>query len=268
MTDPNAPSSDHLNSLSPAPVGGTKPPRLVVPGVFAFPPNRDTMGGTAYLIKAATEQAVSDTADLAENAAIAPPVAPSPGGNSGGNILVDAPPWNPTVQDWLVAQGGVRWLFITHRGAIGKAAALQKALGCTVVMQEQEAYLLPQAEVQSFGQTVSLGDQALGLWTPGHSPGSACLYYRGAGGVLFSGRHLLPQQNGQPVPLRFAKTFHWPRQLASVQALRDRFDAESLAYLCPAANTGYLRGLRAVEQAYDQLQQIDLAALAQVSPGL
>jgi glyoxylase-like metal-dependent hydrolase (beta-lactamase superfamily II) len=265
MTDPNVPSSDHPNSLSPAPVGGTKPPRLVVPGVFAFPPNRDTMGGTAYLIKAATDRAVTEQAvPEIENAAIAPPVSPNPS----GNILVDAPPWNPTVQDWLGTQGGVRWLFITHRGAIGKAAAIQKALGCTVVMQEQEAYLLPQAEVQSFEQTVNIGDQALGLWTPGHSPGSACLYYRGAGGVLFSGRHLLPQQNGQPMPLRFAKTFHWPRQLASVQALRDRFDAESLAYLCPAANTGYLRGLRAVEHAYDQLQQIDLAALAQVPPGL
>lgn len=259
MTDSNLPSSPGPNSLSPASVGGTKPPRLVVPGVFAFPPNRDTMGGTAYLIKASADEA------LTEGAASVPP---HPSGSLNGNILVDAPPWNPTVQDWLVAQGGVRWLFITHRGAIGKAAAVQKALGCTVVMQEQEAYLLPQAEVQPFEQTVSLGDQALGLWTPGHSPGSACLYYRGAGGVLFSGRHLLPQQNGQPMPLRFAKTFHWPRQLASVQALRDRFDADSLAYLCPAANTGYLRGLRAVAHAYEQLQQIDLAALAQVSPGL
>lgn len=262
MTDPNVSSAAaaHPNSLSPAPVGGTKPPRLVVPGIFAFPPNRDTMGGTAYLIKAVPGSPGLDP----ENVAIASPDSLP----SGGNILVDAPPWNPTVQDWLEAQGGVRWLFITHRGAIGKAAAMQKTLGCTVVMQEQEAYLLPQVEVQSFEQTVNVGEQALAIWTPGHSPGSACLYYRGAGGVLFSGRHLLPQQNGQPMPLRFAKTFHWRRQLASVQALRDRFDAVSLTYLCPAANTGYLRGLGAVDQAYDQLQQIDLAALAQVPPGL
>jgi glyoxylase-like metal-dependent hydrolase (beta-lactamase superfamily II) len=32
------------------------------------------------------------------------------------------------------------------------------------------------------------------FWTPGHSPGSSCLYYRKFGGVLFSGRHLVPNR--------------------------------------------------------------------------
>ena len=30
--------------------GPTKPPRLILPGIFAFAPNRDTLGATSYLI--------------------------------------------------------------------------------------------------------------------------------------------------------------------------------------------------------------------------
>jgi hypothetical protein len=44
----------------------------VLENIYAFPPNRDTLGGTAYFI--------------VENQA---------------NILIDAPPWNPTNQQFI-----------------------------------------------------------------------------------------------------------------------------------------------------------------------
>jgi len=210
-----------------------KTPRRVFDSIFAFPPNRDTLGGTAYLI--------------VEN-------------NS--NILVDCPAWNLVNQDFLSQQGGVQWLVITHRGGIGNLSQIQQALGCQVLVQEQEAYLVPLA-VTSFRNEFHLSAQSQVLWTPGHSPGSACLYHSGFQGVLFSGRHLLPNQHGQPVPLRTSKTFHWPRQLQSVKKLRDRFTAETFSYLCPGANTGFLRGKRTIERAYEQLCQLDLGALRQ-----
>jgi hypothetical protein len=53
-----------------------KPPRLVLENIYAFPPNRDTLGGTAYFI--------------VENQA---------------NILIDAPPWNPTNQQFIEKMG-------------------------------------------------------------------------------------------------------------------------------------------------------------------
>lgn len=216
-----------------------KQPRLVFDTVFAFSPNRDTLGGTAYLVKSEDETGAAS------------------------NLLVDVPAWDDTTQQFLQAQGGVRWLIITHRGAIGKAAALQKALGCEVVMQEQEAYLLPDTPKTTFHQTFRFGPELEALWTPGYSPGASCVYYNAQGGVLFTGRHLLPNRQGQPEPLRFSKTFHWPRQLAQVEALRTRFNADTLTHLCPAANTGFLRGQRTIDQAYDRLQQIDLEALRQ-----
>lgn len=228
---------------TPSPTNATppnpKPPRLVFEGIFAFPPNRDTMGGTAYLVCEET-----------------------------GNILVDCPVWDEANQAFLEEQGGVRWLVLTHRGAIAKVPTLQQALQCDVVIQEQEAYLLPELSPTPFQTDFKLSAKSQLIWTSGHSPGSSCLYYQGHGGILFTGRHLLPNRDGDPVPLRVSKTFHWPRQLRSVSHLLNTFSAETLAWICPGANTGFLRGKRAIANAYERLQTLDLDALRQASPGL
>ena len=220
------------------PLRSPKLPQAIWNNIFAFPPNRDTLGGTAYFI--------------VENEA---------------NILIDSPAWDEVNQNYLNSVGGVRWLFLTHRGAIGKAREIQQAFGCEILIQEQEAYLLPGLKVTTFKQDFNIGNAQV-IWTPGHSPGSSCLYYPREGGVLFTGRHILPNQTGELLPLRTAKTFHWFRQLASIQLLRDRFTPETLNYICPGANTGFLRGKRARASAYEQLARLDLVALRQSKPVL
>jgi len=210
-----------------------KQPSAVLDTIFAFSPNRDTLGATAYFIV-----------------------------EKEAGILIDCPAWDEVNQQFLQQQGGIRWLVITHRGGIGKARELQKFFDCEILIQEQEAYLLPGLKVTSFQHAFTLTPQIEAIWTPGHSPGSSCLYYRNFGGVLFSGRHLLPNPSGEPAPLRTKKTFHWPRQLRSIQALRDRFSPETLQFICPGANTGFLRGKRTIDRAYEQLSKLDLSELS------
>jgi glyoxylase-like metal-dependent hydrolase (beta-lactamase superfamily II) len=210
----------------------TKSPRDVLDNIFAFSPNRDTLGATSYFIV----------------------------GNE-GNILIDCPALDQTNLDFLRSHGGVKWLLLTHRGAIGKAGELQQNLSCEILIQEQEAYLLPGLTVTTFTQDLSITSTAKVIWTPGHSPGSSCLYYNNLGGVLFSGRHLLPNQQGEPVPLRTAKTFHWPRQINSLKTIIQTFTPDTLNYICPGANTGFLRGKRFIDQAYQRLATLDLQAL-------
>lgn len=216
----------------------SKPPHLILnENIYAFSPNRATLGGTSYYI---VEKARSSI----------------------GNILIDAPAYGEETLAFLQAHGGVRWWFITHRGAMGQTKALQAALDCTVVVQEQEAYLLPDIpNVVTYREQYQIGSNIEVLWTPGHSPGSACVYYTEAKGVLFTGRHLLPDRQGQLQPLRFAKTFHWPRQLQQVERLKAKFSAATLAYICPGANTGFLRGKHVMSDAYEQLQAIDATHL-------
>jgi glyoxylase-like metal-dependent hydrolase (beta-lactamase superfamily II) len=235
--DPSAnPTSPNPTSLAPSKTA-SKPPTLVFETIFAFPPNRDTLGGTAYLVQ---EEA--------------------------GNILVDCPAWDETVHQFLQSKGGVRWLFLTHRGGMGKVSEIQQAFHCEVLMQEQEAYLLPGLAVTTFQREFLLSPTSTAIWTCGHSPGSSCLYHQPYGGVLFSGRHLLPNAQGVAAPLRISKTFHWPRQIQNVQLLRERFTTETLSYICPGANTGFLRGKRVIESAYAQLTDLDIEACLQAKP--
>jgi glyoxylase-like metal-dependent hydrolase (beta-lactamase superfamily II) len=205
----NLPQSSPVNK---SPV--SKPPTEILPGIFAFSPNRDTLGGTAYAIF-----------------------------TPAGNIAIDSPAWHDVNRQFIVDRGGIDWLAMTHRGGIGMATTIVGELGCGVIIQEQEAYLLPELSVTTFEHKFSINDSIHAIWTPGHSPGSTCFYYTGAGGVLFTGRHLLPDRFGAPVPLKTAKTFHWPRQLRSVAAIWDLFpDRLPLSHICPGANAGLLRG--------------------------
>ena len=210
-----------------------KAPHLVKPGIFAFPPNRDTLGATSYFIV-----------------------------EKSGNILLDCPSWNQINQEFIQKQGGVRWLFVTHRNGMAKVAEIQAACNCEVIVQEQEAYLLPEVKVTSFQDEYVFSPNFLALWTPGYTPGSSCLYYNAMGGVLFSGRHLLPNPQGQLLPLRTPKTFHWPRQLRSIKKLRDRFSQETLTSIFPGANTGFLRGNRCIEDVYNYLANLDLDSIS------
>jgi glyoxylase-like metal-dependent hydrolase (beta-lactamase superfamily II) len=197
--------------------------RPILPGLFAFRPNRATLGGTAYFIQAQGEQ-------------------PS--------LLIDSPAYSQENLDFLEAQGGVALMFITHRGAIGETKKFHQHFGCTVVLQEQEAYLVDIPRLQTFEKSWSLGSYEA-LWTPGHSPGSSCLRWSAPGGVVFSGRHLLPDARGYPAPLKTQKTFHWPRQIQQVQALLDQWP--DFYYLCPGAGTGLLRGKGLVEEAHSKV---------------
>jgi glyoxylase-like metal-dependent hydrolase (beta-lactamase superfamily II) len=193
--------------------------------IFAFPPNRDTLGGTAYLI-------------LDEV-----------------NVLVDCPAWNEANQTFIQEHGGIHWLFLSHRGGIGRVREIQQAFGCEVLIQEQEAYLIPEVAVTRFEQQLELTSCLRAIWTPGYSPGSSCLYYNRFGGVLFSGRHLLPNPQGETGPIKMPKTFHWHRQCLSVARLARQFTPDTLHWICPGANIGFLRGKYAVEQAYQCLTQ-------------
>ena len=219
-------SSNNLDSSNNQHQRAPRYPKPILPHVFAFAPNKDTLGGTAYLL-----------------------IHPQ------GNILIDCPGWQEANQEFCQGKGGVKYLFLTNRDGISKQVRqIKNDLQCDLIIQEQESYLLPNLQPLIFEQNYSLYDDCELIWTCGYSPASACLYYRHDNqGLLFSGRHLLPISQTQITPLRLKKTFHWRRQLKSTQLLIDRFSADSLHYILPGANTGYLRGLGYVDQAYEKL---------------
>ena len=215
----------------------TKTPQTVFDTVFAFPPNRETLGGTAYLI---LEQFDGKSA----------------------NILVDCPALSEANQEFIAAKGGIQTLFITHRGGMAEVPKFQSIFGAQILIQQEEAYLLPTVETETFERDRTLSPTSKVFWSSGHSPGSACLYHAQYGGILFTGRHLLPNRDGNPRPLRQSKTFHWPRQLRHAKQLLSDFMPETLRYICPGASTGFLRGEKKIDHAYAKLQSANWDELA------
>lgn len=210
-----------------------KGPKPIFENIFAFPPNRETGGSVAYLIV-----------------------------EKEGNILLDCPPWDDFTLKFLQDLGGVSWLVVSGKGTISKNIFnLHQTLEAQVIIQEQEAYLLPQLNLTSFHRQFSLTEACRLIWTPGNTPGASCLYYHNYGGVLFTGRHLLPNSQGILTPLRTGKTFHWFRQLDSIEALLKNFTPATLNYIVPGASIGLLQGKPFVERPLEQLSLLDLSSL-------
>lgn len=206
-------------------------PQSILPGIFSLPGHRE--GSLAYLIVE----------------------------KGGQNILIDCPLWTEELQAWLQEQGGVGTLWMSHRDAIGpKLGKIQDQFHCGIVIQEQEAYLIPGRSLTPFQDHYFLTPASRALWTPGYSPGSSCLYVEKQGGILFTGRHLLPLGSGQIGPLRQEKTFHWQRQLASVAKLRASLSEKPLAYLCPGANRRHLGELGMIIDPWPQLEEWEVGS--------
>ncbi|MFQ6537926.1 MULTISPECIES: MBL fold metallo-hydrolase [Aphanothece] len=212
-----------------------RPPQLVLPGLWLFAPSRDTQGGSSWLLEAA---------------------------HSGlaGDLLVDCPGYSQANLDWLRARPLGGTVVMTSREGHGRCRRLQEAIGWDVLVQEQEAYLLPGVSgLRRFGAESRLAPGVALLWTPGPTPGAAVLHVAGPTlNVLFCGRLLLPVGPGALAPLRTARTFHWPRQLRSLARLRRWLPEGSPHWIACGGGLGALRGQKLVAGGAALLAGLDL----------
>jgi glyoxylase-like metal-dependent hydrolase (beta-lactamase superfamily II) len=223
-----------------APLPEGRPPLQVLPGLWLFAPGRENQGGSAWLL----ERPAFD-------------------------LLVDCPSLTRSNLDFLAerrqrrpaaAPGG--WIVLLGRDGHGRCRRLQQAIGWPVLVQEQEAYLLPGvAPLSTFAAEHHLDGASRLLWTPGPGPGSCVLHVRdpqeGLDG-LFCGRLLVPVGPGRLAPLRTRRCFHWPRQLRSLDRLRQWLPPGSPDWIATGAGLGALRGAKLVHGGRDLLAGLDL----------
>lgn len=204
-------------ALPSPPLDPGRPPRQVRPGLWLFAPNRDSQGGSSWLVEAA-------------------------GGHPA--LLVDCPALSEANLSLLAGLPAAGLIVLTGREGHGRCRRLQERLGWPVWVQEQEAYLLPGVGGCSrFGDSHVLAPGVALLWTPGPTPGACVLHVRvGDLDGLFCGRLLVPTGPGCLAPLRTPRTFHWGRQLASLERLRAWLPPGSPHWIATGGGLGALRG--------------------------
>lgn len=208
------------SSFSASPEREGRPPRQVSPGLWLFPPNPEAHGGSSWLLE-----------------------------TSAGAVLIDCPPDTEASLRALQerASRSPGWIVLLGRDGHGHCRRLRESLGWPVLVQEQEAYLLPGMEgLIPFGAEHQLLEGLRLLWTPGPSPGAAVLHACGgvAGAVdgLFCGRLLVPVGPQQLAPVPSPRGFHGPRQRRSVAAMIEWLPPGSPAWIATGAGLGALRG--------------------------
>ena len=225
-------------------------PRPVRSDLWLFAPNRDNQGGSAWFLE-----------------------------HSDRDLLIDVPALTEANLAFLQQRPRPGLIVLTGRDGHGRCRALQEALGWPVLVQEQEAYLLPGVmALETFGREHALTPGLRLLWTPGPSPGACVLHAldrdrsggSGRGGDLFCGRLLVPVAPGRLEPRRSRRCFHWPRQIASLQALRAWLPADAPDWIASGAGLGALRGETLVgpgETLLDDLEkQAEMLLLQGIDP--
>jgi glyoxylase-like metal-dependent hydrolase (beta-lactamase superfamily II) len=216
--------------------------------LWCFAPSRDSQGGTAWWLELPDLDLLIDCPGLTaanltflqERAARRPP--------------------RPVGADPVV------WIVLTGREGHGRCRRWQQALGWPVLVQEQEAYLLPEvAPLRCFSAELTLAEGVRLLWTPGPSPGACVLHvYRGSDlDGLFCGRLLVPLAPGRLTPLRSRPGFHGPRQLCSLARLRGWLPSGSPDWIASGAGLGALRGERLVQAGASLLAGLDGQVLSE-----
>ncbi len=139
-------------------------------------------------------------------------------------ILIDCPKvTEEVINDLKELSGGIcPNVVLTNRDAHHDASIINRKLDWPLIVQEQEAYLLPHVEnLVTFSEELILSSGVRILWTPGPTPGSCVLHVPPPWNVLFCGRLLTPGSKDQISPIRTRSTFHWTMYQESLLKLRN-----------------------------------------------
>ncbi len=152
-------------------------------------------------------------------------------------VLIDCPEITTKSLNKLYELAGSRRpkIILTSKYSHENVKKLKSVFDWPVLVQEQEAYLMPALEgLESFSEEYLTKSMLRVLWTPGPTPGSCVVHAPSPLNVLFCGRLLTPASSSRLRSLRTSQTFNWSIQLKSLSKLKDWIPLDSLPLLASA----------------------------------
>lgn len=137
----------------------------------------------------------------------------------GGNLLVDAPRYTPSLHRTIDGLGGISSILLTHRDDVGDAERYAESFGAEVVIHEADRDAAPFADrILTGHRPVEVAPAMVAVPTPGHTEGH--VMYLLDDETLFSGDSLAWDPHLRDLwAERLVCWWSWPDQLASLERL-------------------------------------------------
>lgn len=137
-----------------------------------------------------------------------------------GNVLIDSPRFAAPLVKRLEAEGGVKYLYLTHRDDVADHADLRKHFGCERILHADDIDAGTRSvEIVVKGEgELRLADDIVIIPVPGHTKGHTVLNFQNK--YLFTGDHLAySERRGRLVAFHDACWYSWGEQTRSMEKL-------------------------------------------------
>jgi glyoxylase-like metal-dependent hydrolase (beta-lactamase superfamily II)/ferredoxin len=146
-----------------------------------------------------------------------------------GNWMIDSPKFQPRLLEWIQANGGLKYIFLTHRDDVADAGSYATKLNANRIIHIEDIESQPHAEMILEGlNPLTLDNDFIIIPTPGHTEGHCMLLYKNK--YLFSGDVLTANfryHEGLEVWPPLYCWYSWGEQIKSLERLQ-KYDFERI----------------------------------------
>lgn len=155
-----------------------------------------------------------------------------------GNWMIDSPKFQPRLLEWIKENGGLKYIFLTHRDDVADAGSYATKLNANRIIHINDIAAEPHAEMILEGlNPLTLDNDFIVIPTPGHTSGHCMLLYKNK--YLFSGDVFTANfrfQGLETWPPLYC-WYSWEEQTKSIERLQ-KYDFE---WILPAHGRRYHR---------------------------
>ena len=143
--------------------------------------------------------------------------------HDGGNWMVGGPKYSDRLVQWLHSQGGLKYIFLTDRDALGEQYDYAWEFSAKRIIHEADLEAEPNAEIVIKGtKDVTMEGDFTIIPTPGHTPGHSMLLYQDE--YLFTGDMLTANTRfgkGLEITAPYHCWWSWETQTESANRLKN-----------------------------------------------
>jgi len=136
-----------------------------------------------------------------------------------GNWMVESPKFTRHLVDWIKSQGGLDYIFLSHRDDVAQASEYAKEFGARRIIHADDLDAEPDSEIVLEGiEAVLYGSDLIIIPQPGHTKGHCMLLYNER--FLFTGDVMTSDKNGNLAQGKYC-WYSWKVQQESLKRLAE-----------------------------------------------